>query len=710
MKDLYTVAELTSLLGISGKTVSVRVKGLDYEMRPGPAGRKVRHYKLSALPKDWIASIVDEGKSCENDDGRLKRLEKLSEIDDRKLDIASRRAELLSLCSTFCRDAGYQIRNGYSRTKKGETDFLRLCRAGKIIVPDRISEKIKIPSWTTLNRWYKAYDSHGVAGLSVKYKAHNRKATKLTASQQEKLTALMIRNPHASLANYRRGLQGAENSLDIPSDRVLLRFVERWKKENKELWQLTLNPAGRKDKHMFAVGDASGGVDRLYQLVEGDSSPADLMLNVDGKLARYSLIALIDIYSRQAQLLVAPTSTGNAIVAALRRWITTKGVMEGLRIDNGHDWVSNRVSGVLRDLEIDTTLCGKFKSEEKPFVERFFKTFLHGVLELCPHFIGHNVSERQAIEERKTFAERVLKTGGEPVETAATPEEFQRFCDDWTDIVYYNDEHSTLGCSPAEMVRSWKHPVRRITDERMLDNLLLPAAHRNGLRRIRKQGVQVESGANYPYYAAEEFAEYAGRDVLVYTDPLDMGRIVCYLPDGEGGRKYLCEAVNLEWAGINRAEFASKLKKRQAKYVNEAKRALNRRVKAAAIDDVHNQYIELRKKQHAGVLELPKQVETVSTRAIEQAALVGKTTNVVNSAPANNVPPRRKVIKLRSDSELYEEIRCSLRDTGREMTNRDVAFLRDFYMTLTGKAALKLHGDLIQKYAAGGDKKKQVNL
>tara|TARA_B100000780_G_scaffold31405_1_gene19882 strand:- start:714 stop:932 length:219 start_codon:yes stop_codon:yes gene_type:complete len=70
-----------------------------------------------------------------------------------------------------------------------------------------------------------------------------------------------------------------------------------------------------------------------------------------------------------------------------------------------------------------------FASEEKGTIERLNRTMSHGILELLPGFIGHNVSEQKAIESRKSFAKRVM-TKGETVDVKLTGAELQQLIND----------------------------------------------------------------------------------------------------------------------------------------------------------------------------------------------------------------------------------------------------------------------------------------
>ena len=72
------------------------------------------------------------------------------------------------------------------------------------------------------------------------------------------------------------------------------------------------NPDRDRSRHRPAGGDAAARIVRLNQLWELDSTPADVIC-ADGR--RYAIVAAIDIWSRQARVLVVPTSRAAAIAA-----------------------------------------------------------------------------------------------------------------------------------------------------------------------------------------------------------------------------------------------------------------------------------------------------------------------------------------------------------------------------------------------------------
>ena len=86
-----------------------------------------------------------------------------------------------------------------------------------------------------------------------------------------------------------------------------------------------------------------------------DSTPADVMTTEpDGKKRRCSVVAAIDIYSRRAVCVVAPTSKAAVVAAAMRKGILTWGVPSKVLMDNGKDYQSSHIKAVAFALNIDT--------------------------------------------------------------------------------------------------------------------------------------------------------------------------------------------------------------------------------------------------------------------------------------------------------------------------------------------------------------------
>jgi hypothetical protein len=554
------------------------------------------------------AAEEKERRQIAKEDG-LAMFELLSE--DKKA-LAYARRDLLSACSSFVMAAGYKVRRGSTHSKKGFFAFIEKYNSGHLNLDDEIRKVVgKSISYSTLNRWRKNYDKHGLIGLKSNNYNPRKGNTKLTEEQQKKVLDIMIKNPATSCENIRKALLGRFRK-NVPSTDVIRRFCANWTSENQEFWLFLTNPDEWRNKRMFAFGSASEKVTALNGLWEADSTPADLMLT-DG---RHSLIGMNDVYSRRMKFFVSRTSRATAVVSLIRRCILDWGVPEILKTDNGKDYISNHVVRVLDALDIEQVLCTPFKGEEKPHMERGFRTFLHGLVELMPGYIGHNVAERKAIEARRTFAERVMNKGSDPVQVNMSSEELQTFCDNWTEHVYHHDRHGGLnGEKPIEIVRSWTKPIRRISNTRALDMLLMPAPTSGGERTIGKKGVQVENR----YYQSPDFAGHVGDKVFVLLDPTDLGTIYIYLINESGEKSFLCPAIDPIYTGIDRKEFYTKSKNHQAKLMRERKRQLLKETKSEGEREAYKEYIDYRKEQVDNIINFPEKSNEHTSAGLEEA-------------------------------------------------------------------------------------------
>ena len=203
-------------------------------------------------------------------------------------------------------------------------------------------------------------------------------------------------------------------------------------KNARDLLAVT-NPDCDRSRHRPAGGDAAARIVHLNQLWELDSTPADVIC-ADGR--RYAIVAAIDIWSRQARVLVVPTSRAAAIAALLRRCILEWGVPEAVRTDEGKDYTSRHVLGVLADLEIEHRPCPPYTPEAKPFVERFLGTLTRDLFATLPGFSGHDVTQAQALRSRKSFAARRGEDDTVIYGAELTAEALQERCDFWCDAVY----------------------------------------------------------------------------------------------------------------------------------------------------------------------------------------------------------------------------------------------------------------------------------
>jgi len=741
VKKTVTAGEIAEAVG-EHRTSVVRCLEriqLAFVWKKGPSGSE-KHYPITLLPEEYRVAVVASRSTdeCSEEDCVAKKigaeaarailasraeekerelivkeqgLESFERLPEQRRNEAMARHSLLQLCDGFIKAAGFAIPRHAQRSKKADRAFVEAYNEGRINVPKEIIAVVgATTSYSTLRRFAQNYEKYGLPGLASCHNNPRKGSTKLTDEMQQVVIGAMCKNPTTSNSNIRKTLQGRFGHA-APSDCAISRFRSKWIDENAELWLYYTNPDEWKNQCLFAFGSASEQVERLNQLWEADSTPADVML-VDG---RHSIIGMIDVYSRRLRYLVSKTSKATAIVALLRHCIIDWGVPETLKIDNGKDYKSAHVTRVLDGLEVNRVYCTPFQGQEKPHIERSFHTFLHGMVELMPNYIGHNVPERKAIEARRSFAERVMNRESEPVEVNMTAEDLQKFCNEWVEFAYMHDKHSGLdGKKPIDMVRNWQQPVRRIHDLRALDMLLMPAPTDGGRRTIGKKGVQVDNR----FYQSPEFTGHLGASVFVLLDPADMGTAFIYLYGDSGERSFLCVAIDPRWHGIDRAKFSTASRNHQTKLMREGVKKLKQYSKEEANRESYADYVNFRKSEVANMVEFPAKAETHSTPMLEEAAKAVAAADatkerqdemeqklreveiVLNEPVAEKPAKKEKIVNLITcKSDRYFEIAASLRKEKRPLTRWEHDFLTDFYTSdTTGKGYLLLEGDLRQKY------------
>ncbi len=743
MRSIATIKEIATATGLSRQRVSGRLNKLNchFLWKTGKSGKE-KHYFIAFLPEKYrialaakdatpvlgnptdlagqigaeAARSILSARAEEKERLQIAKEQGLAAFErlpeQRKLE-ASARYYFLSMANNFVKAARFEIRRYALRSKVGDQAFVEAYNSGKVQVDADISAVIgSKTSYSTLKRIADNYQKYGIAGLAFNYHNPKRGSTALDDKQQDFVIGLMCDSPETTAKNLRRGLQGKFGA-DVPSVNVIGRFCKRWVQQNEDLWLYYTNPDAWKNKKMFAFGSASIHVERLNQLWEADSTPADVML-ADG---RHSIIGMIDVYSRRLRFLVSKTSRAASVVSLVRHCLIEWGVPEIIKTDNGKDYVSQHVIRVFAGLNIEQQLCTPFQGQEKPHIERAFKTFLHNIVEMMPNYIGHNVTDRKAIESRRSFAERIMNKDSDPVEMGMTSRELQKFCDEWVNFVYHHDRHDGLnGKKPIDMVRNWKEPIRRISELRALDMLLMPAPRDGGIRTITKKGVVVEGR----HYQSGEFTGLVGEQVYVLLDPADLGTAYIYLEKDNGERTFLCPAIDPAWSGIDPAAFAVQARKHQDKVMREGRRELNKLAKQEGVQDAYANYVKFRKGQVENIVEMPTRAKNYTTNGLEEA---GKAVTAIDAirqeeatletmnfaldlddAPTIAPPTNKKakVVLLLSDSDRYVQIRDRAKQEKTPLSEFDYDWLGDYYQSSTGKLYLKLEGDLRKKYGMVG--------
>ena len=531
MKEWFSTKELAGKSGMPKTVQGVKRKSIrenwHSRKRSGRGGGK--EYHISSLPESTrielarVEASTTVTESTKAGNTAAKELKKKAQTKNQARQTGSKDFSSLNETGKKRVDAKLAILNAYKTFLKASR--LNVCHAMEMFVTQYNQGEIEMESWireakgkisvASLRAWNKKVQTKGITALGGNYKAWQG-SSKIDRQPDLKqfVIAMLTEYPHASTSILLQAIRArfGKTDHDLPSSRSLGRYITKWKQENAEIFTAIINPDKWKNEYMLAFGSASERVARLNQLWEFDSTKADVMLT-DG---RYSILGVIDVFSRRGKLLVSKTSKATAVASLTRRSILNWGVPEEALTDNGKDYTSKHMKRVFGSLDIVQTLCPPFCSWKKPHIERFFETFSHSIVELLPGYIGHNVADRKDIEARKSFAQRLM-TKGELVDVQLNSLKLQEICDRWVENCYHHERHNALGKSPFEMVAEWTEPIRMIKEEQVLDVLLAEVPGQDGWRTVNKKGIKVDSFQ----FIHPELGYYSGERVKVFYDEYD---------------------------------------------------------------------------------------------------------------------------------------------------------------------------------------------
>ncbi|HAX75752.1 MAG TPA: hypothetical protein DCY88_07935 [Cyanobacteria bacterium UBA11372] len=519
----------------------------------------------------------------------------------------------------------YQTKRGISYSLACE-EFAAIYNQKKVEIPSWILALHPTISRVNLLRWFKKLQEGRFEALSDARGKHRKGQTKIDTSPVVKdlVTSILLEFPHASIALIKQGLLARLEPELIPSETTIWRWVAAWKKQNPQLITALKSPDQFRSRYMASFGKYNEDIAYANQQWQQDSSPADILL-VDG---RYCLIFTIDVATRRGSILLSKTSKSTALAASLRTNILAWGVPESLKADNGKEYTSILIRRALSEIGTKHIFCQPFQPWQKGVVERFIRTFSHGLLELLPGFIGHNVTERKQIEARQSFEERFM--GGKEIEIKITAQEFQQFCNRWCRI-YNSTPHSELnGKTPLEVHQKLAaiKPILVLGEDkvRALD-ILLAEAPGKGIRRVQKQGIQVEGA----FFIAPELEAYIGSDVQVRFDPFeyDMGHLFVFDRDG----LFITIANCPERTGINRQKVAIEAKARQKERIKEEIRELKQIAKATKVEDLAQEILNYQEEKISNVAYFPVPTVEHDSEGLQAAQEAVTALDELQSAP-----------------------------------------------------------------------------
>ena len=336
-----------------------------------------------------------------------------------------------------------------------------------------------------------------------------------------------ITNIHKMLNYYYITSQIGELSFDeflakkdeCVSYEVVNRYVNNYLKKNKFLKNLILyGEDGVIGRQMPALGVSNWEARTINEVVEIDASPLDMICNASDICERigyeavnnifsskeefesyvrqwqkrYTIIALIDTYSGVASFHISDSENSLAIARAVAKYIIRYGKPKMIKGDNGKAFKSEYMSSVLGSLEIRYEAVRAYSGWLKPYVERNFRALQHSFSENLAGYIGHNITERQAIEFFRSKKERRLKKGvktniAKLKELSEVQELMDLYAENFLNARYL--ERLNKSCNEAYN--------EKINDAVAMDAISLSARlSKKELKHVSKKGVSV-GGVNF---------------------------------------------------------------------------------------------------------------------------------------------------------------------------------------------------------------------
>ncbi|MFB9372390.1 Mu transposase C-terminal domain-containing protein [Algimonas porphyrae] len=416
------------------------------------------------------------------------------------------------------------------------------------IVPNWAREAIPGFTVRTAMRWLRAKEEGGSKALS------NAKKGPKTGNMFDNNPALssfiisqITGRPHLKTSLLREGIIAAGIE-PVPSLSGLQQWVRKWKAEHARGMLRVSDPDAWRSKYGTAFGSRSEHIVRVNQLWEIDGTVCDVMcVTPEGGSKRYALTAIVDVFSRRAKVLVSRQPSAVSVGLLLRKAVLDWGLPETLKCDNGKDYTATYISRLALDMGFSLDFCAPFDPAAKPHVERFFGTMTRQLFEILPGYVGHNVAERQALNNRKAMADRMGRSE-RLIEAKLDGGEIQSIIDAWIETDYHTRTHEALKTSPMLRALDGGNPVL-IEDERALDLLLATSPGTDGVRKVLKRGVKALGRT----YIAQELGGMVGERVFVKFDPSDPARIYCYSADRE---RFICSAEDPSMTEADRQQIA----------------------------------------------------------------------------------------------------------------------------------------------------------
>lgn len=461
--------------------------------------------------------------------------------------------------------------------------------------------------------WARKYKAQGLSGLSDKRGVAKLGTTSLPKWAQEEVVKMwrvmgsgyvnrmqiwrqlhIIAHLYVEGYSYEKFLKCEIEPLF--SLNTLNRFLDSYLKANSLEYTLTIYGTDKTDSYK----EPAYGIQRdLYtlpnQLWQIDSSPLDaIVLDRDGKQIRPSILSVIDVYSGRNVAYLSETSDSNAVVRLMWKAFETMGKPQAIQFDNGKDYLSKQVQGLVDGLGIKFVRSAAYKGKAKAVVERRFRTIQGSYITALTSYIGRNPSERAAIEQQTPKRERKSKDAlGNPLKTQQkhipTFEAAQFLLDEA--VEYWNIDRvsrrwsKAQGKSPMDLWSEANFKRVNVPYTQFLLYATAPISRKMGKQRI----------AMKPYNFKPTTYIVPQTEVLVCVNINASNEAFVFSTKGE----FICKAYD---------ENAQALTQEQLKTIGKEYKVAIKRVRELQKDATHSEFIRTNARLEAENLKRKKDV------------------------------------------------------------------------------------------------------
>lgn len=515
-----------------------------------------------------------------------------------------------------------------------------------------IKEKLrgKPVSKSKYYRWLKAYEREGLSGLLDKY---NNGGPRIPSEIRQAIERLIWENHECRFKDVHEDLCVIFSKDKVPCYTTIRDHVKRYKEKN---WAaLVLHHEGQKglrDRNMaVALGRMDADLIEPNAKWEIDTTVADqftrrtvtdvVCITKDGK--RCKLIGIEDIFSRSLKYHLTEKETALVVGQVIRDRILMWGVPKEIVIDNGKPYKNRRVLHFLESIGVTVRICTPGSPEEKPHIERAFRTLSEKLFRRLVGYSGNCVQTRPSeIEIRYTMAEA------------------QRVIDEYVDNVYAENVHRSTGQRPRERMAQPGFTPRTIP-ERELDILLMEEYE----RRVRQGHIDCQNGKYFHQRLPE------GQKVQICINDFDASEVIVFK-----NNRFLCVAEDPARKGWTPQQIKESKKKRNQE--------LRTRIKA------HEALIDKRSPKDARIhalidhhkklkpVEFPKKAEVINFPELKNISYIRP--DVGSTAPEESIATTGETQEsklIQNNQEYYLDI-MKRKQSGQLLDELDHAFLEEF--------------------------------